>query len=86
MKKDADDKDAGVTIQEVFAGSPAAAANLKAGDRLLTLMVAGPITWCWKATKRRRCFGPVKCVVIRARRQGNHADSEDPAGAVNPAV
>ena len=35
--KAADDSDAGVTIKEVLAGSPAAAAHLKAGDRLLTL-------------------------------------------------
>jgi len=37
VKKEADDMDAGVTIQDVFAGSPAAAAELKTGDRLLTL-------------------------------------------------
>lgn len=36
-EKAADDEDAGVTIKEVLAGSPAAAAELKAGDRLLTL-------------------------------------------------
>ena len=35
--KAADDSDAGVTIKEVLAGSPAAAAHLQAGDRLLTL-------------------------------------------------
>ena len=35
--KGADDSDAGVTIKDVLAGSPAAAAELKAGDRLLTL-------------------------------------------------
>ena len=32
-----DEADAGVTIKDVLAGSPAAAAGLKAGDRLLTL-------------------------------------------------
>jgi hypothetical protein len=37
VRKAADDRDAGVTIQEVMAGSAAAAAGLKAGDRLLTL-------------------------------------------------
>jgi hypothetical protein len=37
VQKDDKDADAGVTIAEVFAGSPAAAAGLKAGDRLLTL-------------------------------------------------
>ncbi len=36
-EKAADDADAGVTIKDVLAGSPAAAAGLKAGDRLLTL-------------------------------------------------
>jgi hypothetical protein len=35
--KDANDEEAGVTIKDVLAGSPAAAAGLKAGDRLLTL-------------------------------------------------
>src|SRR5262249_13052452 len=36
QKKDSD-SDAGVTIKEVMADSPAAAAGLKAGDRMLTL-------------------------------------------------
>ena len=36
-EKGADDADAGVTIKSVLPGSPAAAAELKAGDRLLTL-------------------------------------------------
>ena len=35
--KEAGDEEAGVTIKDVLAGSPAAAAGLKAGDRLLTL-------------------------------------------------
>lgn len=35
--KGAADKEAGVTISEVFAGSPAETAGLKAGDRLLVL-------------------------------------------------
>ena len=35
--KEDDDEDAGVTVKEVLSGSPAAAAGLKAGDRLLTL-------------------------------------------------
>ena len=35
--KASDDADAGVTIKDVLAGSPAAAAEMKAGDRLLTL-------------------------------------------------
>ena len=35
--KDKDDEEAGVTIKEVMPGSAAAAAGLKAGDRLLTL-------------------------------------------------
>jgi hypothetical protein len=37
VTKEANDEEAGVTIQEVFAGSPAAAAGLKIGDRLLVL-------------------------------------------------
>jgi PDZ domain/Aspartyl protease len=37
VTKEAADEEAGVTIQEVFAGSPAAAAGLKSGDRLLVL-------------------------------------------------
>jgi hypothetical protein len=35
--KDKDDEEAGVTIKDVMAGGAAAAAGLKAGDRLLTL-------------------------------------------------
>jgi predicted metalloprotease with PDZ domain len=37
VSKEAKDEDAGVTVKEVLAGSPAASAGLKAGDRLLTL-------------------------------------------------
>ena len=37
VEKNADDEEAGVKIAAVFADSPAAAAGLKAGDRLLTL-------------------------------------------------
>jgi hypothetical protein len=37
VEKAGDDEDAGVKVTEVLAGSPAAAAGLKAGDRLLTL-------------------------------------------------
>jgi PDZ domain/Aspartyl protease len=37
VAKEANDEAAGVTIQEIFAGSPAAAAGLQAGDRLLVL-------------------------------------------------
>jgi len=37
VDKEDDDEDAGVTVKEVLSGSPAAAAGLKAGDRLLTL-------------------------------------------------
>lgn len=37
VRKAGDDADAGVTIEEVMPGSAAAAAGLKAGDRLLTL-------------------------------------------------
>jgi len=37
VDKAAGDEDAGVTVKEVFAGSAAADAGLKAGDRLLTL-------------------------------------------------
>ena len=36
-EKDAKDEDAGVTVKAVLPGSPAAAAGMKAGDRLLTL-------------------------------------------------
>jgi hypothetical protein len=36
-EKDKDDEEAGVTVKEVMAGSAAAEAGLKAGDRLLTL-------------------------------------------------
>jgi hypothetical protein len=36
-RKDADDEDAGVVVQQVLAGSPAEKAGLKVGDRLLTL-------------------------------------------------
>ena len=37
LAKESGDDEAGVTIQSVLTGSPAAAAGLKAGDRLLTL-------------------------------------------------
>jgi hypothetical protein len=37
VRKDEGDKDAGVTVKDVLAGSPAAVAGVKAGDRLLTL-------------------------------------------------
>jgi hypothetical protein len=37
VDKPADDEADGVSVKEVFKGSPAAAAGLKAGDRLLTL-------------------------------------------------
>jgi hypothetical protein len=37
VDKDEDDEDAGVTVREVFAGSAAAKAGMKPGDRLLTL-------------------------------------------------
>jgi hypothetical protein len=37
VAKESGDDEAGVTIKEVFAGSAAAAAGLKAGDRLLTI-------------------------------------------------
>jgi S1-C subfamily serine protease len=36
-RKDANDQEAGVAIKDVLPGSAAAAAGLKAGDRLLTL-------------------------------------------------
>lgn len=37
IAKDPDDTDAGVQVKEIFAGSPAAKAGFKEGDRLLTL-------------------------------------------------
>ena len=37
VTKAATDQEAGVTIEEVYSGSPAAAAGLQPGDRLLTL-------------------------------------------------
>ena len=37
VAKDASDQDAGVNVKEVFPGSPADSAGLKAGDRLLVL-------------------------------------------------
>ncbi len=37
VAKDAKDEEPGVTVKDVFAGGPAAAAGLKTGDRLLTI-------------------------------------------------
>ena len=37
MTKDAKDEQPGVTVQHVVAGTPAAAAGLQVGDRLLTV-------------------------------------------------
>jgi hypothetical protein len=67
VEKKAEDEDAGVTIKEVMADSPAAAAGLKAGDRLLTLdsRWTDSVVDCYAAASRMRPGNPASAVIQR---------------------
>jgi hypothetical protein len=67
VAKEADDEDAGVTIKEVLADSPAAAAGLKVGDRLLTLdrRWTDTVGDCYYAASRVRAGETVPATVRR---------------------
>ncbi len=69
VDKDAKDEDAGVTVKEVLADSPAAAAGLKVGDRLLTLdrRWTDTVADCYYAASRVR---PGEAVSATVRRDG----------------
>ncbi len=65
--KDSDDVEDGVTVKEVMSDSPAAAAGLKAGDRLLTLdhRWTDSVTDCYIAAARMRPGVASPAVVLR---------------------
>ncbi len=68
VDKDAKDEDAGVTVKEVLPDSPAAAAGLKAGDRLLTFdrRWTDSVADCYFAASRVRAGQTVSATVRRA--------------------
>jgi hypothetical protein len=65
--KKVEDRDPGVDIAEVFAGSPAAAAGLKAGDRLLTLdgRWTDSVEDCYQAAARLQPGTLTRAEVVR---------------------
>ncbi len=67
VTKDAKDEAPGVTVAAVVADSPAAAAGLKAGDRLLTLdrRWTDTVNDCYAAAGRLRPGAPASAVVVR---------------------
>ncbi|HYV38414.1 MAG TPA: PDZ domain-containing protein [Gemmataceae bacterium] len=67
VTKDAKDTDAGVSVKEVFAGGAAAAAGLKAGDRLLTLdgRWTDTVADCYQAASAVRPGMTARLVVLR---------------------
>ena len=67
VEKDADDDDAGVAVAEVFKNSAAAAAGLKAGDRLLTLdgRWTDSVADCFFAASRLQTGARVRAEVMR---------------------
>lgn len=67
VDKDADDKEAGVDVKEVLTGSSAAAAGLKAGDRLLTLdgRWTDSVADCYLAASRLQPGTSARLVVRR---------------------
>ena len=69
--KDKTDEDAGVTLKEVVAGGAAAAAGLKAGDRLLTLdgRWTDSIADLYTAAGFVKPGTPVKVVVTRGKKE-----------------
>ena len=73
VAKEAKDEDAGVNIVEVFAGSPADVAGLKAGDRLLTIddRWTDSVADCYSAAAAIRPGDTVRVVI----RRGNEAQT-----------
>ncbi len=68
LSKEAGDKQAGVTVADVFAGSPAEKAGLKAGDRLLTLddRWTDSIADCFEAAAYVKLGTPAQLEIERA--------------------
>jgi hypothetical protein len=68
VDKEAKDEDAGVTVKDVLPDSPAAAAGLKAGDRLLTLdqRWTDTVGDCYYAASRVAAGATVAATVLRA--------------------
>jgi len=73
VHKDATDEAAGVIIKEVLAGSAAAAAGLRAGDRLLTIdgRWTDSVTDCYQAAGALKPGTPVK---VRIQRDGEEKE------------
>src|SRR5262249_15347747 len=67
VHKDAKDRDAGVTVKEVLAGSAAAAGGLKPGDRLLSLdgRWTDTVAECYSAASHVKPGTAAKVVVKR---------------------
>jgi hypothetical protein len=67
VAKAAGDEEAGVTVKEVLAGGAAAAAGLKAGDRLLTLdgRWTDSVTECYSAAAHAKPGAAVRVTVKR---------------------
>jgi hypothetical protein len=67
VAKDKGDEEAGVVVREVFAGSPAALAGLRTGDRLLTLdgRWTDSVLDCYDAASKLTAGSEVRAVVQR---------------------
>lgn len=67
VEKAKDDEQAGVTVKDVMADSPAAAAGFQKGDRLLTLdgRWTDSVTDCYIASGQLRPGNPVNAQVLR---------------------
>jgi hypothetical protein len=71
VEKAKDDEEAGVTVKDVMADSPAAAAGFQKGDRLLTLdgRWTDSVTDCYIASGQLRPGHPVNVQVLRGGRK-----------------
>jgi membrane-associated protease RseP (regulator of RpoE activity) len=71
VEKAASDEEAGVTIKEVLPGSAAAAAGLKAGDRLLTLngCWTDSVNECYTAAAHAKAGVAVKVTIRRGEQE-----------------